>query len=745
MSHRPLLLSLCLLCGVSAAGVQAAAAPALPAEVAHKIDADTWRKVAADETRDLIVLFDDGAMQAEARGSRARLGLKSNDARIVARAVTGYRALKDQTRLGMAPGEVEVRREYSHLPMTFMRVRDLASLQRLLQRKEVVAVYQDERLEMHLTQSLPLIGQSAVSGIVNDRGGGSVVAVLDTGVDYTKAAFGPCTAPGVPSATCRVIHAQDMAADDGSLDDNGHGSNVAAVVAGVAPDARIVALDVFSGGSASSSDVIAGINRAIALKTGAPFYNIVAINMSLGAATKYSAYCTNLVSNPYRTPIINARDAGILTIASSGNSAWTDGIAMPACTPEAVSVGAVYDANVGSMSWGGSANCTDSSTAADKVTCFSNSAGILSMLAPGALITAAGLTYGGTSQAAPHVAGAVAALQGAYPTESPTQILDRMLNHGQSVTDTRNGIAKPRLNLSAAFDVGPANDHFAQALALSGASGQFNGGNVSATKEVGEPSHAGNAGGRSVWFTWSAPGSGQVSLDTHGSGFNTLLAVYTGTTLGGLTAVAANDDDGTPGGASGLGFHAAAGSQYRIAVDGQAAASGALVLNWSFSADPPPSADLGIALADVPDPVAAGGVLTYTLTVTNQGPDAAVGVSADLVLPAGTAFVAAGTGCSQVAGNVTCALGDLAAGQQVSRDVQVSVAGAGAIASQASVGSATADGNAANDTASASTMVSDQGGTGAGDSGDVPLPPWAMLLLGVGLATAMLRRGARRV
>ncbi len=60
-----------------------------------------------------------------------------------------------------------------------------------------------------------------------------VVAILDTGVNYTHAAFGNCTSPGMPEA-CRVSAAVEVALNDGALDDNGHGTNVAAIALGVA-------------------------------------------------------------------------------------------------------------------------------------------------------------------------------------------------------------------------------------------------------------------------------------------------------------------------------------------------------------------------------------------------------------------------------------------------------------------------------------------------------------------------------
>ncbi|MCX6953872.1 MAG: immunoglobulin domain-containing protein [Verrucomicrobia bacterium] len=123
---------------------------------------------------------------------------------------------------------------------------------------------------------------------------------------------------------------------------------------------------------------------------------------------------------------------------------------------------------------------------------------------------------------------------------------------------------------------------FASRLALTGAQASATGTNVGATKEASEPNHAGNAGGASLWATWTAPTSGVVAVDTIGSGFNTLLGVYTGTVVSALTTVASDDDSG-PGGTSKLSFNAVAGTVYQIAVDGFGGATGAVRLNLSYA------------------------------------------------------------------------------------------------------------------------------------------------------------------
>lgn len=177
-------------------------------------------------------------------------------------------------------------------------------------------------------------------------------------------------------------------------------------------------------------------------------YNIVAMNLSLGGGA-FTSPCTTDV---YASPISNARNAGILASISSGNDGYINEITSPACVPAAISVGAVYDSTVGFLGIKGWDVCTDYSTYADLVTCFSNSANFLTMLAPGAMITAAGITLGGTSQAAPHVAGAIAVLREAYPSESTDAIINRLTNTGVPVNDPKNGITKPRLDLLAAYN-----------------------------------------------------------------------------------------------------------------------------------------------------------------------------------------------------------------------------------------------------------------------------------------------------
>jgi hypothetical protein len=134
----------------------------------------------------------------------------------------------------------------------------------------------------------------------------------------------------------------------------------------------------------------------------------------------------------------------------------------------------------------------------------------------------------------------------------------------------------------------PANDNFTNRIALTGATNIVNGSNQSATAEPGEPHHSGERGGRSVWWSWTAPANGVVTISTAGSTFDTLLGVYTGTNVAALALVVASDDDpASTNNTSLVTFTASAGVEYEIAVDGWHGAAGAIALNISQAAPSP--------------------------------------------------------------------------------------------------------------------------------------------------------------
>jgi hypothetical protein len=145
--------------------------------------------------------------------------------------------------------------------------------------------------------------------------------------------------------------------------------------------------------------------------------------------------------------------------------------------------------------------------------------------------------------------------------------------------DTKNGEGRFGLYLQTS----PVNDDFADASQLSGSLPVFAAPlNPLASKEAGEPDHAGDQGGHSVWFSWTAPASGPIALSTctRTGDLDALLAVYTGSALGTLTPVAGDDDgaedDECRSTDAKVEFDAVAGTTYRIAVDGKGGSSGTL-------------------------------------------------------------------------------------------------------------------------------------------------------------------------
>ena len=150
-----------------------------------------------------------------------------------------------------------------------------------------------------------------------------------------------------------------------------------------------------------------------------------------------------------------------------------------------------------------------------------------------------------------------------------------------------------------AFDAGsggkcnpPPNDDFANRSPLVGYNVTTLGYSRTATAETGEPNHVGNTPAKSVWWTWTAPADGTVEINTTNSTFDTLLSVYTNSTLDTLGVVAECDDIGGGVTTSSVLFDCAAGVPYQIAVDGFSGESGSIVLNLAFHSLPGvPSAD----------------------------------------------------------------------------------------------------------------------------------------------------------
>ncbi len=160
----------------------------------------------------------------------------------------------------------------------------------------------------------------------------------------------------------------------------------------------------------------------------------------------------------------------------------------------------------------------------------------------------------------------------------------------------------------------PPNDAFANAIPLAGTNFSVTGSNVGATKEPGEPDHTGNPGGHSVWWSWTAPQDGTMTLDTSGSSFDTMLAVYKGSSVSALTSLVSNDDYTNL--TSRVVFGAKGGRTYRIAVDGYNGATGSIRLNLAWAPPQPPA----ITLSPQPQVDIAGASVAFSVAATGSPP-----------------------------------------------------------------------------------------------------------------------------
>ena len=384
-----------------------------------------------------------------------------------------------------SPAQVQAPRSFKYMAGFSAQV-TLKGLETLVDSPDVFSIEKDDLLYPNLAQGIPLMNALAARSTYS--GEGLSVAICDTGIDYNHVALGN---GGFPNS--KVIGGYDTGDhDDDPMDFQGHGTACAGIsagdlgsvgdyIGGVAWGARLYALKISygSGGSAYTSSMIEAWEWCITHQYDDPANPIMVINTSFGGG-RFSGPC-DAIYTALATAASNAVTAGMTLFVSSGNEGYCEALASPACISHVISVGAVYDAPFSATDIGwcvaeGSCvekfptvGCTSgyyspSMPETDDVISYSNTASFLSMLAPSnwATTTKRGGGYwveaygfGGTSAACPYAAGVAACLQSAAKAItgtflSPDKLRSTLIDTGDSITDTKVAITKPRVNLGKA-------------------------------------------------------------------------------------------------------------------------------------------------------------------------------------------------------------------------------------------------------------------------------------------------------
>ncbi|MCR4404495.1 MAG: S8 family serine peptidase [Candidatus Acetothermia bacterium] len=274
-----------------------------------------------------------------------------------------------------------------------------------------------------------------------------IVAVVDTGVDYTHPDLG----------TAKVIKGPDYYDGDmNPMDTTGHGTHVAGIAAAI--------IDNNSGVAG-----VSGKSKVLAIRVGEWWVPIFAGAAGIVYAADYSGVkVINLswggyMPDPYIADAINyaTNTKGVLVVAAAGNEDITDPL-YPAAYPDVLAVGATE------LKWEEWLNWQDVCWIGTRKACFSNYGDYVDIAAPGVGIFSTTPVAGswfyepnydwsdGTSMASPFVAGAAALVWGKWPTLTRQQVADLLTTTGDPVDlDECNGHAFPngvkQLNLYSAF------------------------------------------------------------------------------------------------------------------------------------------------------------------------------------------------------------------------------------------------------------------------------------------------------
>ncbi|MDG2050754.1 MAG: S8 family serine peptidase [Myxococcota bacterium] len=452
--------------GISSPGVaEAQAGERWRAKIGRRLEARLGTASTQERIRFSVVLEDPGVARTPSRRAARRRAI----------------FLRQQSVLNdLAPGELGLLRRYENLSGFSGSARP-AIIRRLAQNPDVAQVYVDGEVHKNTNQGRSMIGvaQAAAAGF---QGAGLNVAVLDSGIDTDHPDLVDhlvdercwCRSNNFnPSVGCCPAGGDTQTGPGAAEDDDGHGTSVSGIItsngtvasSGVAPSAGIVAVKVLdASGGGRFSDIAAALDWLVANHVA---LNVRVVNMSLGDGDEYSSDAVSPCSGSNTAnAIADLTAAGVAVFVASGNDGHTDGISFPACVADAISVGGVYDAALGNVSWCGdtcsTTLCTDTNTAADDFVCHTNSDELLDVLAPDYATATSGLAgsatiFGGTSAASPYAASLGLLLieqaldQGGDLSVSELRTL--MKSHGPMVTNSANGLSHRRTDVTSLFAI----------------------------------------------------------------------------------------------------------------------------------------------------------------------------------------------------------------------------------------------------------------------------------------------------
>ena len=335
----------------------------------------------------------------------------------------------------------------------------------------VRAVEYDFQLTAQRSEGKALLNVPALQS-QGGSGDGIGIAILDTGIDGWHDEL-----PWNTKITAWGDFTGTQSDQDAGNDDEGHGTACAGIAAGlnggVAPEAHLWALKVLdSEGSGNFSWSVQALDAVYESRN--DYGGIRVVSMSLGGGAPIDSVCDS--DMPSMTQAMQRLvNAGIAVFVASSNDGCSNGIGFPACVSHAISVGAVYDANLGGASFGEGectpGGCSDATTNADQIPCYSNSGSQLDILAPSHCASTPKLgggyesCFGGTSAACPYAAGVAAQIFSLRPSTTVSELRQALTSTGSAVTDPRNGITRRRIDAMAAYQAltgggpGPSGDN----------------------------------------------------------------------------------------------------------------------------------------------------------------------------------------------------------------------------------------------------------------------------------------------